>query len=312
VKRVPDEEAFAAWTQGQRERQEDSFRLLRLDPAEGGGDRLLLLVADGMGGQAAGNLASDVAAETFVSHAKATDVEAAATDLQECLHEANEAIRRRTERDPGLEGMGTTLLAVAIDENVAHWISVGDSILYTVRQGKLTRMNADHSLAGLHDEMARRGEITPEEAERRGGHNQLRSALMGTPIPLIDHSDAGSAIHLQKGDVLVLASDGILSLSTAAISQLIAKAKGSARTIAEGLVEAVNAAKIERQDNATVVAYVHPGRAARERGGKIGFLVPVLVTVIVAALAIAWAFSYLDFPAGKHRPRHVSAPSKAG
>jgi PPM family protein phosphatase len=289
VTRPRQDPAFVAHTQGQRERQEDSFRLLRIDPATDKNGGLLLVVADGMGGRAAGNVASDLASETFISHVRDAGFKSIGQDLNEALFEANDAILHQVKRDASLQGMGTTLLAVMISSGVAHWISVGDSVLYLLRQGKLSRLNADHSLAGLHNDMVARGEISADEAERRGGQNKLRSVLMGGQISLIDQSDEEKAIKLQEGDILILGSDGILSLDETKICQVTIENKNTAKSIAESLIESVNIAKIEYQDNTTVVAYLHQQKAQSDQNDN------TLLFTLFASFAIISIFAAILF-----------------
>lgn len=288
--------AFAARTQGKRERQEDSFRLVELEGGDPRIPRLLLLVADGMGGQAAGDLASDSAAESFVRHAQATRLESVPQHLRQCLDEANKAIASRVQEDPARAGMGTTMLAVVIDDGVAHWISVGDSVLYLLRGKALVRLNEDHSLAGQYQEMVRRGELSQAEAERRGGHNQLRSALMGDAIPLVDQSDKHNAVTLLRGDALLLATDGVLTLNEAEIASLATAARRSAKDLVETLLSAVIERDALRQDNTTVAVYVHDGQPSR-LSSLSNRPLTIALAILIAGLTVALIYgaSLTDF-----------------
>jgi PPM family protein phosphatase len=254
-----DDQVFAAWSQGKRERQEDFNALARLLPGTAETAPDILVVADGMGGQAAGDVASQAAVQNFLESGRTGLERSAAQRLRDGLNQANAAVGQQAAADPARAGMGTTLVAVELRGDTAHWISVGDSPFYLLRSDELTRQNADHSLQGMHMEAAARGEISVEEAKARGGSNQLRSALMGAELSLIDTNGLEPGLALKPGDVLILASDGLLSLTDDQICDIALKNRRSAKALAKALVAAVDRANKPRQDNATVVAYVHPG-----------------------------------------------------
>lgn len=111
---------------------------------------VLAVVADGVGGHEGGALASSEAVETFASAFEdaITDCEPQAA-LDRALYEANAGIRQIKESDVRLRKMGTTLLACYLLEDCVYWISVGDSVLSRVRDGKLRVVNEDHSVGGL-------------------------------------------------------------------------------------------------------------------------------------------------------------------
>lgn len=311
----------AAWSMGTRKRQED-FCLY--DYLDRGKDRpaILLVVADGMGGQSAGDVASRTACDAFAARAKASGDRDTVQMLRDSLDEANTALQEKLESDRGLSGMGTTLLGVIVEGDSAHWISVGDSILYLLRQSFLKRLNADHSLAGLYSEQVAKGEITQAEAEKLGGHNQLRSAVMGEPLKLIDQSTARTRLLLEPGDVLLLASDGILTLDEPEIEKIADRHRHSARTLVEELIEAIHVAGEANQDNTTVIAYVHPGSNDGDgaRGGRrnrrrwIGL--SALAVFLLAGIGFALFFTDLRQSApGKPAPnpavKQSSPPSEA-
>lgn len=302
-----DEQVFAAWSQGKRERQEDFYGLARLLPATAETAPDVLVVADGMGGQAAGDLASKAAVDSFLQSLGAGAERPAAQRLREGLSQANAAVGQQANADPSRAGMGTTLVAIELRGDAAHWISVGDSPFYLLRGDELTRQNADHSLAGLHMEMAARGEISEAEARARGGANQLRSALMGGEISLIDTNGLDPGLALKPGDVIILASDGVITLVDDTICDIALKHRRSAKNLAKALVAAVDKANKPRQDNATVIVYVHPGEppplgkrrkkarnatsAPRSSGSKPSGDIAIALGIAVAAtLALAvWA-----------------------
>ena len=204
----------AGQIQGARAEQQDALGRGEAVLADGRRAALAIL-ADGMGGHAGGALAAQVAVAAFAERCASGQDRSFSEALQAALEVANRAIAQATARDPHLRDMGCTLLAAAIDKANLHFISVGDSILWLVRDGALTRLNADHSMAPLIEAALARGEITEAEAQvQRSG---LRSALTGRTIPLID----ARSVELRADDALLLASDGILTLSSEQITEVI-------------------------------------------------------------------------------------------
>ena len=245
---------YARQITGARRYQEDSVQYTSLGHDPDGAD-VLMVLADGMGGHRGGAEASRIAVRRFDSafrdcrgglHAR----------LRSALHAANADIGAASRDDSRLRGMGCTLVACVVTEHEqAHWISVGDSLLWHVhnREGRhqITRLNEDHSMKPVFSAMVREGAMTQEEAAR--GSHQLRSALTGDDPALIDE---GRSRRIGAGDFLILASDGVETLS-----------EKETRTRCAGtstVVELVNGmlAEIERlnrpsQDNATLIAYKH-------------------------------------------------------
>jgi len=314
--------ASAAWTRGERERQEDIFHLARLSSRDGENPCILLIVADGMGGQFAGDVASRTASDAFAEAANSYGALDAQELLRDSLDDANDALRRKLEQDDALEGMGTTIVAVLIDGATAHWISVGDSILYLLRGSRLKRLNADHSLAGLYAEQVAKGELSQAEADERGGHNQLRSALMGGHLKLIDRSDKHSAISLKTGDVLLLATDGLLTLANNRIEAIANQHRASAGNLADALIEEIRNVKAPYQDNTTVVAYVHELTGASQRrfaifnrSTKAWLGIAALVLALGAAGALAWLYPNLPkqktVEASQELPKTASSTKSA-
>jgi protein phosphatase len=230
--------------QGARSYQEDTADV-RQDPAG-----LTAVLADGMGGHAGGAVASALASANFLQAFSQSEGDVRAR-LDAALDRANAAIAAGTEERPELSGMGCTLIGAAFGEDRIDWVSVGDSPLYLVRKGTVVRLNADHSLAPEIDKLAARGLISPEAARDDPRRHMLRSALTGTGIELIDRPE--TAMALKPDDVVILASDGIHTISEAEIERLVAGA-ATPDAAAEALLAAVAAVGDEHQDNTTVVA----------------------------------------------------------
>ena len=251
---------------GARPYQEDDFRVTAFPDGDPDGCDLLMVLADGMGGHRGGAQASRLAVSTVVERFRQVTGGVAAR-LRTALDAANAAVGRDA-ADPRYAGMGCTLVAcVVTDDEMAHWISVGDSPLWRLRAGRdgdagaMDRLNADHSMRPVLEDLVRLGRMTPEEAEK-GGVNQLRSAVTGEDLELVD---AGAApVRLGSGDRIVLASDG---LETLPIEEILGLSGGrrTSTAIVSDLLEAVEAAGNPSQDNATVVVYQHIAAAAFRR-----------------------------------------------
>lgn len=212
-------------------------------------DTLMAVLADGMGGHTGGALASGLACKFFL-HAFATSSGDVAARLAEALDLANAAIAHETAENPGLSGMGCTLVGVAFGPHGVEWVSVGDSPLFLVRKGEIVLLNEDHSLAPEIDKLAEAGKITWAAARADPRRHFLRSALTGTEIDLLDRSHRPLA--LQPGDVVLLASDGIHSISHAHIANVVTTNPEPAAA-AEALLAAVEAVGDRHQDNTTVI-----------------------------------------------------------
>lgn len=238
-----------AETVGMRSNQEDACEYITAEIPS----KVVAALADGMGGHVGGQVASQTAIAGFKDHYVRSGALHTGERLYKSLIAANEALAETRRRNAALEGMGTTFVAAVFEDKSLRWISVGDSILYLCRNGELTRLNADHSMAPELDRMATRNEITTEQARMNPMRHALRSALMGDALQLID--EPAEPFPLHHGDWIILASDGIETLSGAAVKGCVEQAsEGGAQAVAERLIRAVNAAGDPAQDNTTVMA----------------------------------------------------------
>ncbi len=246
--RRSQEDCALTWPHGSS--RDDST--MRVDLPVGLPGVMAAVLCDGMGGHAGGALASRLACEHFLPALVIND-HPMAQRLMDALDQANAAIARQTEDSPAHAGMGSTLVGVHADHAGLSWISVGDSLLYLIRQGELTTLNADHSLAPEIDKLAETGKISWEAARNDQRRHYLRSALTGEDIEMIDLNER--LAPLQPGDVLIVASDGIHTLETDAIARLVTSVNPPEATlIAQRLLAAVDAMDAPHQDNTTVIA----------------------------------------------------------
>ncbi len=143
---------------GARDYQEDAFLTTHLDDESGGSkSSALVVVADGMGGHAAGNIASNLVVSTFNKTFTGNfGKQAPHLVLLQALENANDGLKASVEETPGLDGMGCTMVTAAITKGKIFWISVGDSHIYLIRDRELTKKNEDHSYGGYLDRMRSR------------------------------------------------------------------------------------------------------------------------------------------------------------
>jgi len=240
-----EEEATRTDTGRQRNANEDS--LFTRAP--------VFVVADGMGGAQAGEVASKAAAESFDRELPQAPPERV---LRETIEAANRAIHDRARQDPDLAGMGTTITAAIVDpesEEVAIG-HVGDSRAYRLRGGKLERLTRDHSLV---EEMRRKGQLTDAQAEDHPQRSIITRALGPEPEVEVDLQ----TVPAQPGDVFLICSDGLTTmLGDEQIARILGRAT-STQAAVRALVDEANRAG--GRDNITVVVFRLEDAAAPAR-----------------------------------------------
>ncbi len=254
------EKNFAArQSRGARALQEDTYAFSKILDAAGKVKSVLVVVADGMGGHAAGERASELAAKSFVlGFHRATGLPE--KRLLSGLMTANEAIAEELQRDAACQGMGTTLVAASVTPGGVEWISVGDSPLFLWRESTLKRLNADHSLRPVLSEMAKLRQVPTIPTHTSG--SILRAALTGEEIALTDQSPR--PVTLQDGDLIVVATDGIHTLNSRQITATCENVAGEeARVVATSLLHAVLNSGNPMQDN-TTIAVVKIGSGGKD------------------------------------------------
>ena len=239
---------------GRREEQQDALGNLVLAPRH-----TLYVLADGMGGQQGGQTAARAVVAAILDHFHRqnppADSRAAENQLHAALNAANQALARILQSHPELDGMGSTLIALIADENTGtySYISVGDSPLYLLENGRLRRINANHAFAEDLKRMIAAGEITAEEAERHPARHAVTSAVTGKDIA---HTDCRSG-SLNPGDTLLLASDGVQTLSDREIEDTL-NAAANPEAQAQALISVVLAKQNPHQDNTSLILVRHP------------------------------------------------------
>jgi len=239
----------SAHNKGRRDYQEDMV----LTGTKAKSRLSVCVLADGMGGHHDGGTASDIASRAVMRKLLAElTMDHSAKDIHDllfnCAHEANKKIAQHIKENAIQAEMGTTLVAIAIRERKLHWVSIGDSPLYLFRNGTLTQINEDHSMAPQIDELVQMGIITKDSAENHLDRNRLTSALMGHEINRIDLPDM--PIDLFPKDILVISSDGLQFLPDAKIETILKQnANASAAAITKALMNNVLALNDPGQDN---------------------------------------------------------------
>jgi PPM family protein phosphatase len=248
--REPRYDVASGISQGARDYQEDAITADFPVGAEAG----FVVLADGMGGHAAGDVASKIVLTEVYSELKFhfADVEAFERDAPAILRNvaefANETLRDHSVSHPETEGMGATLVVPALVENRLWWISVGDSPLFLYRNGLLTQLNEDHSMGPQIDFMVQSGLLDARIAADHPDRNCLMSVLMGTQIAKIDCPS--HPLELRAGDIVVCASDGLQFLTNAQITRILGKYRRTRSTeIAERLLDEIYKLNDPDQDN---------------------------------------------------------------
>ncbi|MDQ3675307.1 MAG: Stp1/IreP family PP2C-type Ser/Thr phosphatase [Actinomycetota bacterium] len=206
----------------------------------------VFVVADGMGGAQAGEVASQLAVETFEHGLGAASSASAEELLAARAQEANTRIHEMSQEQPRHAGMGTTLTAAHVGEHDVAIAHVGDSRAYRLRGGQFERLTEDHSLV---EEMRRRGQLTAEEADEHPQRSVITRALGPEPDVRVDtHSWRGEA-----GDIYLLCSDGLTSMVSEARVADIVRSSADLGAAGRTLIAAANDAG--GRDNITVVLF---------------------------------------------------------
>jgi protein phosphatase len=271
---------------GERELQEDysSINFLKQQT------ELLFVLADGMGGHAGGEVASKTAVDAFVKTFVDSPSESIQAKLGAALQQANHEITNLINNNSSLDGMGCTLVGMHLGVHGINWISVGDSPLFLIRKNQLIRLNEDHSMAPLIEKSLREGKITLDEARNHPHQHVLRSAVTGGDLELIDAP--ANTFVLYAGDVVVLASDGILTLSDDEILNTIKGAsQRQADSLTSALLSAVRAKRKPRQDNTTVQVFVVPQHWKGSSKGNLSFWLAIGAAIAVLAAGAAYVLT---------------------
>ncbi|RYG22039.1 Stp1/IreP family PP2C-type Ser/Thr phosphatase [bacterium] len=188
-----------------RENNEDKFEFyVPEDPRTLASKGSVYLVCDGMGGHAAGQIASELASKTFIDVYINHPGESPVTAMTTAVVAANRWVWENAKNNPQRKGMGTTLSVLILRQDEAFTVQVGDSRVYRLRDGVLEQLTGDHTWT---DEAIRAGMITHEEA-RNHQYKHVITRAVGTEAQVVPDVVRH---ELQAGDLFLLCSDGLLN-----------------------------------------------------------------------------------------------------
>lgn len=246
----PRFDVASAIVQGGRDYQEDAIAT----DFPFGSDTGVVVLADGMGGHAAGDVASKIVVTEVFSELKFRSAHFAQQEskipsfMTTAALGANSAVSDHVEDHPEVRGMGATLVSLVIVQNRMFWMSVGDSPLYLLRQGKLQQLNEDHSMAPQIDFMASQGMLDAEAAKNHPDRNCLTSVILGSRVAKSDCPT--DPFEIQMGDIVVVSSDGLQYLEEAKIQKILHRyRRRKSAEIAGYLLEAIETLADPDQDN---------------------------------------------------------------
>jgi len=205
------------------------------------GDSVLIAVADGAGGTPAGEEASGVVIERINNFQP--DSQGPEANLVRLMEDADKKIFGAVEKEPDLKGMGSTLTAAFVNGEAVFWAHVGDSRLYLFREGELTQITEDDTMAGF---LLAEGEITMEEARVHPGRDFLFDFIGSGEF----EEETGS-FPLRKDDLLLLTTDGLHDIVPEATLVSILRSNSELDKKLDGLVS--SALEESGKDNITVV-----------------------------------------------------------
>jgi serine/threonine protein phosphatase PrpC len=222
-------------------------------------DDPLFVVADGMGGHVAGDVASATAVAVIADEFAAGDT-GDPDSLIGVLRRANSVIWQKSQSDPSLRGMGTTCTLLTIHDSQAHLAHVGDSRAYLLRDGELSQLTEDHTLVGR---MVQEGRLSQEEAE----HHPQRNIIMRVLGVDSDVEVDILSLDLIPNDQLLLCSDGLTSMIDVGLIRQTLERETDAQAAADQLVQLAN--KAGGEDNITaLVLHVRDSDSPPPPGGS--------------------------------------------
>lgn len=217
----------------------------------------LFMVADGMGGHNAGEVASSIAVKCiseFICDRVSQNDSAVDEIIREAIVKANRDIYEESIKNSAYSGMGTTITVVVAEESMLHIGHVGDSRAYVLKDGKIHKITNDHSLVA---ELVKSGTITEDEAERHPQKNIITRALGIEDTVEVDIETA----VINAGDIVILCSDGLSNMLHDEEMQQIVLESQDMESAARNLIDEAN--KRGGYDNITVVLAKHRDEEVR-------------------------------------------------
>lgn len=243
----------------------------------------VIAVCDGMGGQAAGDVASRLACDIITDILENNTFSSPEEAITRSITAANQGILHRTSQDPQLEGMGATCVMLIIKDGRVHYGWVGDSRIYYVTKSGITQLSRDQSYV---QQLVNSGQITREEAEHHPQKNEILNAL---GIPTMTPPELSpTPITPEPGSVFVLCSDGLSGMvSDEIIETIVNNSNMTLQQKADSLVNRAN--ENGGLDNITV-QLVQFGKEKLDKAGGKGILGLDMKTIYIAIAVIVVVF----------------------
>ena len=243
--------------QGTREYQQDALNVEIRQDRETGESRIISVLCDGMGGLEGGERASRLAVSRMMDELD-TSWNTYPDIYLDAAMDVNYEVRNLRDQETGrkLEA-GTTLTVASIQKNQLYWCSVGDSRIYLYRQGVIQCLTRDHIYGNDLDEMAEKGEITAEQAEKTPGRSALTSYLGIRNLERINYNQ--TSMELRHGDVILQCSDGLYrSLSEMEMAYTIQRCFPDMQKAADSLTS-IAVGQPGKHDNTSAVLLCYMG-----------------------------------------------------
>ncbi len=311
--REHNEDAFIAADVGTLEPLDPLPAAVTFTPEQPG---TLLMVADGMGGAAAGEIASAMAVSAVIEALRESDLDAATSDpelvasaLRTVVERANEQIHSYATANAAHRGMGTTATIAITMGDTLYVAQVGDSRAYLVRSGEARQLTKDQSLI---QKLIDDGELTPEEAERSERRNIILQALGPEALVRVDVTHQ----RLRRGDTVIVCTDGLSGLVSPDELAAAAVEEPTVDALCDRLIDAANAAG--GFDNITVVAARFDGAALTDPGeeDEVGYRpvggVTTSIWRVTPAAALARILTPPNVPTVDSAPERAAPPRSAG
>ena len=291
---------------GSRQNQQDSFGFSNLNGlqfSEHGG--FVAIVADGMGGLAHGDAASQMAVKAFLeAYSTKLETEPIPDALERSVRVANQAVFDLAVSAGAPGDVGTTLIAVAIKPDSLYWISVGDSAIYLNRGSSMSLLTTSHVYGRVLDGRVERGEISAEEAQNDPQREALTSYVGAPELHEIDRNT--QPFPIRAGDMVVLATDGLFK--TLPDEEIAATVAADGDQACDVLVRKTLDTKRQHQDNVTVCSVrleedaIPAARAAapapavkrpaavasQSSGSRVAILVLICVMIAAVGCLVVW------------------------
>ena len=310
-----------------RQNNEDRYRVASYLTERAKQPVLLGLVADGIGGHQAGEVASQIAVDETFRILEAADASDPRAQLQDAIVTAGRAISQAAAREADLHGMGSTIAVAWIIDHQLFTAHVGDSRIYLLREGALRQISVDHTWV---QEAVAHGILTPEEAIDHPNAHVLHRHLGGDRDPEPDfrlrltsqepdeHSEANQGLRMHDGEQVLLCSDGLTDM----VSDTEIQGALTNNPPAEAVEQLIALARARGGfDNITIVAIEVPHKKVRSRSClgttvRLSTAVLLLLGLITAGLGLAywmgfWPWARQPEGAGSNAAREATPAALA-